>query len=928
MVDPGIVAAVAIVYLLILFALAYWVDRRGQGERAINSSIVYTFSLAIYCTSWTFYGSVGLASKGGIAFLPIYLGPTLAFALGWLLLRKILRVSKANRITSLASLIASRFGKSSSLGALVTVVALVGSVPYLALQLKAVSTSFTVLTEGASRAASLASGSIVGDAGLWAAMLLTLFAMLFGSRSIQPGEHHYGMVAAVAFESMVKLLCLTAVGLFVGFGLFHGFGDLFRRAAAAPGLADLFRFQGASAHLNWIGLTAVSLMASLCLPRQFQVMVVENVNERHLDRAIWLFPLYLLAINLFVLPIALAGRMLLPAGADPDSMVLSLPLASGAPLLALLVFIGGLSASAGMVIVETAALSTMVSNDLVMPALLRYRHRQLAARADLIPLLLTIRRLAMVGVMGLGYVYMRYVGEAYPLVSIGLVSFVAVAQFFPVILFGLFWRRATRIGALAGIALGFLTWAHTMFLPAIAGSGLLPMSYLTDGPFGIAWLRPHALFGLDSLDPVVHALFWTMLLNCGAIVGLSLFTRQSAVERAQAALFVDVFGGAEAAQLWRRTAPLPDLRTLVGRFLGQKQAEAAFLDRARRRGLDPGGIEADAEMVLYAERLLAGAIGSASARVLVSSVVTEEPLGVDEVMRILDETSRLIEVNRELEEKSRALELAGAELRQANERLQELDRLKDDFVSTVNHELRTPLTSIRSFSEILRDNPQLDAGRRDEFYAIIIREAERLTRLINQMLDLAQIQSGQIATVIGPADLIDVIDDAVAATSRILLDKGVTVTVRAPAAPVRPVALADRDLLMQVLLNLLSNAVKFCPAGHGQVSISAAAPEPGWVEFAVADNGPGIAPELRDVVFERFRQIGSSQTGKPSGSGLGLTICRIVVRRLGGTIWVEGPAQGGALIRVRLPAATPAEDGSRLERAPQPAFAAPVQMPK
>jgi Na+/proline symporter/signal transduction histidine kinase len=902
--SPLLVAAVAIGYLLILFALAYTVDRQpGQGARVINSSLVYTLSMATYCTSWTFYGSVGRASKAGIEFLPIYLGPTLAFCLGWLLLRKILRVSKVNRITSIASLIASRYGKSATLGGLVAIVAVIGSVPYLALQLKAVSASFTTLTGNAG----LAPGPFptpLGDAGLWAAVLLTIFAMLFGSRSIQPGEHHHGMVAAVAFESLVKLLCLIAVGIFVGTALFGGFGDLFGKAAAIPDLKSLFRLGGPANQVDWVALTALSFAAAICLPRQFQVMVVENLDERHLDRSLWLFPLYLVAINLFVLPIALAGRLLLPAGADPDNIVLTLPLQAGHPVLATAVFIGGLSASAGMIIVETAALSTMVCNDLVVPILLRVRHRQLAARRNLIPLLLSIRRWAMVAVMALGYAYMRFVSEASPLVSIGLVAFDAVAQFFPAIVLGLFWRRATRIGALVGIAAGFAIWAYTLLLPSIANSGLIPAGFAVHGPFGIAALRPYALFGMAGLDPVVHSLFWSMLANVSALVGLSMILRQSPIERAQAALFVDVFRGAEAAQLWRRTAALPDLRTLVGRFLGHRQAEAAFQARVLRRGLDPEGIEADAEMVLYAEQLLAGAIGSASARVLVASVVQEEPLGLDEVMRILDETSRLIEANRQLEEKSRALEAAGEELRRANERLKELDRLKDEFVSTVNHELRTPLTSIRSFSEILFDNPDLDADRRSEFCGIIVRETERLTRLINQMLDLARIQSDEVPVAIVAVDLAEIVREAVRASGGLLRDRGVAVAIDAvpPAGPV----LGDRDLLMQVVLNLLSNAAKFSPTGRGQVVLSLSA-EAGQVELVVADNGPGIPFAMREAVFERFRQMGDAMTGKPEGTGLGLSICRMILARLSGSIRIDSSPLGGAAFHVRLRRAAAAD---------------------
>lgn len=898
MMSAGPLAAIAVCYLLLLFALAYLVERQPEhGSRVINSSLVYTLSLASYCTSWTFYGSVGLASKSGIAFLPIYLGPTLAFTLGWLILRKILWVSKANRITSLASLIASRFGKSAGLGALVTVIAVVGAVPYLALQLKAVSTSFLVLTHDSMFGAEGFGGNILQDAGLWTAVLLTLFAMLFGSRSIQPGEHHQGMVAAVALESLVKLVCFAAVGLFVGYSLFHGFGDLFRRAAEVPQIPPLFGGLNTMGRLDWVAYTVLAFAASICLERQFQVMVVENVEERHLDRAMWLFPLYLLAINLFVLPIALAGKLLLPPDADPDTIVLTLPMSTGHTVLAAVVFIGGLSAAAGMIIVSTTALSTMVCNDLVMPALLRLRPSTLASRGDVIPLLLSIRRWAMAAVMALGFLYMRYVGADYPLVSIGLVSFDAVAQFCPALLLGLFWPRATRIGATVGICAGAAIWMYTLLIPSIATAGLMPASFIAYGPFGIALLKPYELFGLTGLSPVTHSLFWSMLFNIAGVVGVSLMVRPKTEERAQAALFVDVFRGAEAAQLWRRTAALPELRALVGRFLGQRQAEAAFLARSRRRGLDPATAEADAEMVLYAEQLLAGAIGTASAQVLVRSVVKEEPLGLDEIMRILDETSRIMEYNRRLEEKSLALEAAGEELRRANDQLKELDRLKDDFISTVNHELRTPLTSIRSFSEILRDNPDLDTSQRAEFYAIIVRESERLTRLISQMLDLAKIQSGQITTAIAPLDLGTVVRDAAGAASQMFRDKRITLDL---ALGRTPIVETDRDLVTQVVLNLLSNAAK-CTPEQGRVVVSIATPDHGWVEIAVADSGPGVPPEFREIIFERFRQVGDPLTDKAVGTGLGLAISRMIMTRLGGAIWVEDAIGGGATFKLRLP---------------------------
>jgi Na+/proline symporter/nitrogen-specific signal transduction histidine kinase len=888
----------AVAYMVLLFAIASFGDRRAAtGRSIINSSVVYALSLAVYCTSWTFYGSVGRAAASGLDFLPIYLGPTLVFCLGWVLLSRILRVSKAHRITSIADLLASRFGKSGTVAGLVTVIAVIGSVPYIALQLKAVSTSLNVLLEyqGSFGEGNEAAG-VLRNTELWVAAVLALFAVLFGTRKIDASERHEGIVAAIAFESIVKLVAFVAVGLFAGFVLFDGFGDIFARAAARPELAKLFDFGGPAAGIEWIALTFLAMAAIVCLPRQFQVMVVENVDERHLDRALWLFPAYLIAINLFVVPIALAGLLSAPAGIDPDTLVLTLPLAAGYNGLALLAFLGGLSAAASMVIVETVALSTMICNDLVVPMLLRFGR----LGADTRPVLLGVRRAAIGLVVLLGFAYARVVRESYGLVSIGLVSFAAVAQFFPAIVFGLFWRRAGRLGVLVGITAGFLVWAYTLLLPSFASAGWLPRELFEEGPFGISLLRPSTLFGLEGLNPVTHGLFWSMLLNVAGIVGVSLFVEQPALERSQAALFVDYWRGAgrEESRLWRGTAQIADLVQLVARFLGEAQTREAFDAEARRRGRDPAALAADAETVRLAERLLAGAIGSASARVMVASVVHEEPIGTEEVMRILDETSQAIEYSRRLEQQSRALEATTAELRRANERLRELDRLKDDFVSTVSHELRTPLTSIRSFSEILLDNPTLEQQQRQEFLRIIVTESERLTRLINDMLDLAKIEAGKLEWHMESVSASEVAREAAAALGQLFRDKRVKLEVKLTDG--LSTTIADRDRLFQVIVNLLSNAVKFSPADVGLVALTVEN-EANGVRLSVADNGPGIAPTDREAIFDRFRQVGDTLTGKPEGSGLGLAISRMIVEHFGGRTWVEDVPGGGAIFRVWLP---------------------------
>ncbi|WP_274607593.1 histidine kinase dimerization/phospho-acceptor domain-containing protein, partial [Thiococcus pfennigii] len=452
--------------------------------------------------------------------------------------------------------------------------------------------------------------------------------------------------------------------------------------------------------------------------------------------------------------------------------------------LALLVFVGGLSAATGMVIVETIALSTMVSNDLILPLLLR-RARGRSPPADLGRRLLAIRRGAIVAILLLGYLYYRFAGEAYALVSIGLISFVAVAQFAPAVIGGLYWRGGTREGALAGLSAGFLVWVYTLLLPSFAKSAWLPVAFMESGPGGLDLLAPLALFGVVGWNEITHGLFWSLTANIVAFVAVSALREPNAVEAAQARLFVDVERRAalKRATLWRGSAEVAELRALAERFLGVERTQAAFGRFAQARGIaDPAALPADGETVDFAETLLSGAVGGASARVMVASVTDEEAIGLDEVLSILDEASQIRAYSRELERKSLALEAATAELREANRRLTELDRMKDDFMSSVTHELRTPLASIRAFSEILHDDPDLPLEQRRRFLGILVSETERLSRLVSQVLDLAKIESGHVDWRTEVVSLQAVIDQALAATGRLVAERGIEVRQDVPAA--------------------------------------------------------------------------------------------------------------------------------------------------
>ncbi|MCU0932385.1 MAG: sensor histidine kinase [Serpentinimonas sp.] len=935
--SPLLVIATSFAYLLLLFAVASYGDWRArQGRSLIGSPWVYALSMAVYCTAWTYFGSVGRAASTGVWFLPIYLGPMLAMVLAWVVVRKMIRIAKTYRITSIADFIASRYGKSPTLAGLVTLITVVGIVPYIALQLKAISVGYGVLTApGLAAAASSASpgpqpASVSPlwwqDSTLYIALVLAGFTMVFGARHLDSTERHEGMVAAIAFESVVKLVAFLAVGVFVSYGLFNGVGDIFAQALAVPELARLLTVADPAtgrsfAYEQWFSLILLAMLSVIFLPRQFQVMVVENVSEQHLKRAVWVFPLYLLLINIFVLPIALGGMLLWGGSQNAETFVLSLPLAYGQNALALFAFIGGLSAATGMVIVEAIAVSTMVCNDLVMPFLLRLKRFGQRAGGDLTRLLLWVRRLAILGILLLGYLYFQLAGEAYALVSIGLISFAAVAQFAPALLGGMYWKGGTRAGALAGLLCGFGLWAYTLMLPSFAKSGwLIPASFVEQGPWGLELLKPEQLLGLAGLDNLTHSMFWSLLLNVAAYVGVSLWRAPSVSETSQALLFVDVFDrtAADKPVFWRGQAQVAELLPLTARFLGRERADKLFADYARQHGAASVlALQADARLVQFVETQLAGAIGSASARVMVASVVQEESLDIDDVMRLLEETTQIRAHSLELEEKSRSLELATAELRRANEQLQSLDRLKDDFMSSVTHELRTPLTSIRALTELMQDDPGMETAQRQHFLGIVVAETERLSRLVNQVLDMAKIESGHADWRTERVDLRALVRHGVDTTAELFREREALVDVVLPAHEVPVVADADR--LTQVVLNLLTNAAKFVPSTRGRVTVTVTVTDGGQSGMAtvqVQDNGPGVPPEEQALVFEKFRQ-GGHNLNRPQGTGLGLPISRQIVEHMGGRMWLRSSPGEGACFGFDMPTAPNMPSGQPPETAPE-----------
>jgi Na+/proline symporter/signal transduction histidine kinase len=641
MLQSWLVVGIALAYIGFLFAVASYGDRARAGRAGAAHPLIYPLSLAVYCTSWTFFGSVGLASRHGYDFLTIYIGPVLMIGLFYPLVLKIVRLAKSQNITSIADFIAARYGKNPKVAAIVTVVAAIGAVPYIALQLKAVSASLTTII-GHDLTGEI-NTPLFGDLAFFVALAMTLFAVLFGTRHTDATEHQRGMMLAIATESVVKLFAFLIVGSYVTFVLFNGPLDLWNKAANHGDILPAFT-RGIDV-TNWLTMTLLSFVCILLLPRQFHVSVVENHNPADIRRAAWLFPLYLVLINLFVVPIAIAGLYTFEPGTiDGDMFVLALPLSAQSGALAMLAFVGGLSAATAMVIVESVAVAIMVSNDLVVPLVLRRR-----GAADMGRLLLQSRRFSIFAILMFAYLYYHVAGEA-QLAQIGLLSFAVVAQFAPAFFAGLFWRRATARGAIAGMITGVTAWSYTLLLPSLIASGLFDASVLYAGPFGIEWLRPQALFGLQ-LTSLTHGVLWSLGLNILVFVTVSLLTQATAIERLQASVFVrtELVPIAPSFNLWRSSVTADELISTVARYLGEERTRNSFAEFSRSRGitLDSKG-DADAHTLRYAEHLLASAIGAASSRLVLSLLLRKRNVSTKSALRLLDDASAAIQYNREI----------------------------------------------------------------------------------------------------------------------------------------------------------------------------------------------------------------------------------------------------------------------------------------
>lgn len=870
---------VVLFYLALLFLVAHLAEKK-KSKLWINNPYIYALSLAVYCTAWTYYGSIGVAATSGLNYLPIYIGPIIVIP-AWIYINtRIVRISRVNKISSLADFISLRYGNSRSFSAIITIVCLLAIVPYIGLQIKAISETFHLVTE------TPMSKNILTDNATFVVVLIALFSSYYGTRYVDASEKRLGIISAIALESFLKLFFIIILGLFVIYFVFDGFSDIYEKASKFEDFKAKNTFNGIEGALNWMILCMISGTAICILPRQFHTAIVENRQEKHIKTAIWFFPLYLLIFTIFIFPIAWGGRLIFDGqNVNPEFYSILIPQHFNNTLITVFVFLGGLSSCISMIIISAITLSIMLSNNLIIPygLLGKFKSENEVQNTRNIT---NIRKFSIFALIIMAFAFYKYFILKTSLDSVGLISFVVIAQLAPAFFGAIFWRRGSYKGAVAGLLAGLVICYFGLIIPQYYFSYNQEFKGVLRDMYNL-----FDFFTIPYLGRIPEIFFWSILVNTGLFTIISVSIKGNYRERNFAELYVDIdkyIQNHENAFIWRGTAYVSDIKNILERFLGKNKTEQALRIFNLKYNIDSQTETADSRFIKFSENLLAGRIGTASAKILIEGVTKEDKISLKEVLNILEESKENITLNKKLTEQSEELQKLSDDLRNANESLIIKDRQKDDFLDSVAHELRTPITAIRSAGEILADDDDIPLDIKKEFLNNIITESDRLSEIINDILYLDKLEHGEIALHIQENNIIETYKKALNPLLHLIHQKNIHLS---------EVNLLnqfifeyDEARMIQLFQNILGNALKFTDE-QGTIQTKLSEKENQLI-ITIFNTGKHIPEEDLEMIFDKFYQSRNQNILKPTGSGLGLAISKKIVQAQGGTIKAENSGLG------------------------------------
>ena len=867
--------ALVVLYLGLLFFVAYFAEKK-RSSFWVNNPYVYALSLAVYCSAWTYYGSIGVAANQGLEYMAIYIGPIIIIP-AWIFINtKIIRISRVNKISSIADFISLRYGNSRSLSALIALVCMFAIIPYIGLQIKAISETFHLITETPQ------SSNVFFDSATYVVLIIALFSSYYGTKYVDASEKRLGIISAVAVESFLKLIFFIILGLFVVYGVFNGFEDIYTQAEKLPDFAAKNSFNGLEGGFNWFLMMMLSMSAIFLLPRQFHTAIIENRKEKHIKTAIWLFPLYLLIFNFFVFPIAWGGKILFfGEDVNPELYSILIPQKFGNTIISTMVFFGGLSACISMIIISSISLSIMLSNNIIIPYGWLDKFK-INSDVDNTKTIVNIRKISIFLLIITGFIFYKYLMLGKSLFSIGLVSFVLIAQLAPSFFGAIFWRRGNYLGAVLGIVTGVTICYLGLVLPSFSES-FQQSSFYTSSFF--------VFFNIPYLSAIPEIFFYSILVNGALFTLISANTVSDYRERNYAELYVDIndyIQNHENAYIWKGTANVSDIQKILKRFLGEKKTQQALKIFNLKYKITDDDDTADSRFIKFSENLLSGRIGTASAKILIEGVTKEDKISLPEVLKILEESKENISINKQLSEQSSQLLKLSEDLQDANKNLIVKDKQKDDFLDSVAHELRTPLTAIRATSEILLDDEEMPAELKKDFLENIISESDRLSEIINDILYLDKLETGTLPMNIQPHNIVATYHKAVKPLIHLFNQRNLH------HSEVNllddEIFLFDEPRMIQVFQNILGNALKFTN-DQGMIQAKFQQQER-QLKISVFNTGKSIPEEDLKHIFDKFYQSKNQNLQKPAGSGLGLAICKKIMVAHGGDIKVKNKEIG------------------------------------